>query len=178
MRYVPDSEPLRLGSTYVAALQRQLPGPIALEILGPPTDTASFELRQMLGFYDPDAGFGFSLPAEGFLNFGLVGVVGACVVTGLLLGGSYARRPAGLPDRALHVLYPLIVASLPLSLRADAVQQIKTVLYPMVFAAVVFALARQGDEPEPVHRPLSCSNDRVPRVAGSRKRFNGAEFGR
>lgn len=178
MRYVPDREPLRLGSTYFAALQRQLPGPIALAILGPPTDTASFELRQMLGFYDPGAGFGFSLPAEGFLNFGLIGVVGACLVTGFLLGGSYARRPAGLPDRALHVLYPLLVASLPLSLRADAVQQIKTVLYPMVFAAVVFALARQGDEPEPVRWSPSCSNDCVPRVAGSRKRLDGAEFGR
>lgn len=144
MRYVPDTEPLRLGSTYVAALERQIPGPIALTVLGPPADTASFELRDMLSFNNPNAGFGFSLPAEGFLNFGLTGVVGACLVAGLLLGGSYALRRSGeLPDRAAHVLYPLVVASLPLSLRADAVQQIKTVLYPMVFAAIVFALAQR-----------------------------------
>lgn len=147
MRYVPDSEPYRHGSTYLAAMERQLPGPLAVAVLGPPADTATFELRQMLGFTNPNAGFGFSLPAEAFLNFGLTGVAGVAFLVGLLFTASFRRSPhpleGALPDRARHLLYPLLVATLPLSLRADAVQQIKTVLYPMIFTALVLVLVRK-----------------------------------
>jgi len=137
---VPFETSFLQGSTYVASIERQLPGAIAVAVFGPPTNTASFEFRRLIGFSNPDAGFGFSLPSEGYLNFGLGGVLAAALMLGGLLGYA-ARRTAIRPTHARHLLYAILLATLPLSFRSDALQQIKTVLYPMLLSMLVLRLA-------------------------------------
>jgi O-antigen polysaccharide polymerase Wzy len=139
MERVPSQSPYREGATYVASLERLLPGALSVAILGPPTSTASFEFRSILRFTNPNAGFGFSLPSEGYLNFGLAGAFFAALLAGAALGYA-SRRTAPIPTRALHLLYPILIATLPLSFRSDALQQIKGVLYPMLLLAFVFWL--------------------------------------
>lgn len=141
LQYVPQQGGFEHGTTYAAALERQLPGPIGLAVLGPPADTGTFVLRDLTGFRDPNAGLGFAFPAEAYLNFGLPGVLLAGVFLGALFGFAYKRQRTR-PSHALHLLYPILIATLPLSFRADAVAQIKTVLYPMMLLGIVFWIAR------------------------------------
>lgn len=136
---VPEIEPFRAGSTYVAALERQLPGPIAIALLGEPDDTGTYAFREIINYRDPDSGLGFAFPAEGYLNFGMVGVLVAAVLVGLLCGYAYKKQWTP-PARPLHLLYPVVLATLPLNLRADAVAQVKTVLYPMIALFIIYRL--------------------------------------
>jgi hypothetical protein len=149
---VPKVEPFENGSTYVAAVKRQLPGPLAVALLGEPQDTAAFVFRDIIGFTSPDAGLGFALPAEGYLNFGFRGAFGAALLAGLLLGYAY-RKQVMPPSRALHVLYPILVATLPLNLRSDALTQIKTVLYPMICLLIVYRVCGLGAPSAADHVP-------------------------
>lgn len=142
---VPSSEPYRHGGTYLAAVERQLPGALSVALLGPPVDTASFRYREIIGFASPNAGFGFSLPSEGYLNFGVPGVLFAALGVGWLLGFAY-RRVASPPTRALNLLYPILIATLPLSFRGDALLQIKTVLYPMMLLFVAYKVCGQSGD--------------------------------
>lgn len=148
LEHMPRQGGFEHGATYAAALERQLPGPVGRAVLGPPADTGTFVLRDLIGFSNRNAGFGFAFPAEAFLNFGLPGVLLGGVFLGGLLGFAY-KRQADPPSRALHFLYPLLIATLPLSFRADAVAQIKSVLYPMILLGMVFWLARALPRTEP-----------------------------
>lgn len=142
IQHVPSDSPFRHGSTYLAALERQLPGPIARSVLGPPNEAGTAVLRSLIGFTNPNAGFAFALPAEGYLNGGLLGSLGAGLTVGLLLGYAYRRVPrATLPTHGVHVLYPILVATIALSVRADALSEVKGVLYPMLAIAAAYRLA-------------------------------------
>jgi oligosaccharide repeat unit polymerase len=138
---VPSQHPFVHGRTYLEAVVRQLPGPASRALFGPPTGTGTFVYRDILGIQTADAGFGFALPAEAYLNFGLPGVAGAGLLVGLAFGFAY-RRQAPIPSRAVHLLYPVLLATLPLALRSDALFQIKLVLYPILALAVVYRLCR------------------------------------
>jgi len=140
IKTVPSKHPFTHGSTYLESIRRQLPGPIAVELFGPPNATGSFVYRQLISYTNPNAGFAFSVPSEAYLNFGLAGAFGVAAILGLLIGYAY-RRQSARPSRAVHVLYPILIAALPLSLRSDAVQQVKLVLYPMILLALLFRWA-------------------------------------
>jgi len=140
---VPALADHRLGDTYVESLKRQLPGTIAVKLWGEPSETGTFVLRRIIGFNSPDAGLGFALPAESYLNFGVSGSLVIALLIGLLFGYAYQKQVAVRPSRASHVLYGFLIATLPLSLRADAVLQIKAVLYPMVAIAVILGVCRE-----------------------------------
>jgi oligosaccharide repeat unit polymerase len=137
---LPQTDSYTDGRTYVAALQRQLPSPLAIPLLGEPDQTGTFVYRDVIGFSDPNAGFAFALPAESYLNFGLVGSLGVALLVGGLLGYAYMKH-SRLPTRPLHVLYPMLISALPLSLRTDAVFQIKIVVYPLLLIVLAYALA-------------------------------------
>ncbi len=137
---VPGAFPYANGSTYLAALKRQLPGPIATSLFGPPTDTATYQFRRLIGLTNPNYGVGFALPAEGYLNFGYVGAVAAGLFGGLLLGWSY-RKGRVPPTRVLHLLYPICIAFIPYAIRTDALAQLKQVLYPCLLAWLAFSVS-------------------------------------
>ena len=141
VRRVPAAHDYELGSTYLAGLERRLPSPIANRLFGTPDDTGAYVFRKILGFADPNVGFGFSLPSEGYLNFGFIGSFASALLLGVVLGFAFMRQVAP-PRRALHLLYPMLVSTLPLAVRSDALGQIKWILYPSLIVAVILALSR------------------------------------
>jgi len=133
---VPSRYPFEHGGTYLAALQRQLPGPVSRVVLGPPQQTGTFVFRRIIRFTNVNAGFAFSLPSEAYLNFGAPGTLVAGLLLGSLLGFAY-RKHVSMATRPLHMLYPILISLLPLGIRSDAVFQIKSVLYVMIALMVV-----------------------------------------
>lgn len=146
---VPHDIPYAHGSTLVAALERQLPSPVAVPLFGPPDDTAARRFRDIIGFDDPNAGLGYSIPAEGYLNFGRWGVFGLCGVLGLLFAWAYARLDLT-GGRATRLLYPVLVAVLPFGLRSDTLGMTKNILYPLIILTVALVIARKKPAPLPV----------------------------
>lgn len=128
------------GSTIVAALIRQLPSPIAVSLIGPVDDTGAFVFRTMVQI-DDSQGLGFSIPAEGALNFGTWGVVGASFVYGLALSWLFSRASFA-SGTALGLLYFIAFATLPFAWRADALGAIKGVLYSAVLLIILLAVSR------------------------------------
>ena len=146
---VPSHYPHTNGSTYLAAMQRQLPGPLSVAMFGAPSATGTYVFRDLVGFDSPDAGVAFSLPSEGYLNFGMPGAFFVPLLVGLVLGYAF-RKQVPVPTRALHLLYPVVVATLPLSLRSDALTQLKTVLYPILILYIAYRwIARSGKGSRP-----------------------------
>jgi O-antigen polysaccharide polymerase Wzy len=128
--YVPFTDGYMHGSTYLAAVESQLPGPVARAV-GAPTRTASAVFRNIIGFADPNQGFAESYPSEAYLNFGLVGCLGAGIFLGALMGWAWRKRRMT-ATRPRDLLYPVLLAGLVYGLRSDALTQIKDVLYPML----------------------------------------------
>jgi hypothetical protein len=141
---VPSQVPYAHGSTYVAALERQLPSPLVTPVLGAPDDTAARRFRQLIGFTNPDAGIGYSIPAEGYLNFGRLGVFGVMLGLGLVLAAAYARFDP-LAERTTRLLYPVTVAVLPFGLRSDSLGLTKTILYSAILIQLALVLARTAE---------------------------------
>jgi hypothetical protein len=128
--YVPSMARYMHGSTYLAAVESQLPGPVA-RALGAPTRTASAVFRNIIGFSNPNQGFAESYPSEAYLNFGLVGCLGAGLFLGALMGWAWRKRRVT-ATRPRDLLYPVLLAGLVYGFRSDALTQIKDVLYPML----------------------------------------------
>ncbi len=155
--HVPSGAPYLHGSTYLAAAEGQLPGPVSRR-LGVTSRTASAVFRDLISFYDPNQGFAESLPSEAYLNFGLPGCFGAGLFLGVLTGWAW-RKYRAVPGRARDVLYPVLLAGLIYGFRSDALTQVKDVLYPMLavcalmacYRLPVLATARTGSARGPVH---------------------------
>lgn len=127
---VPSQQPYLHGSTYVAALEGQLPGPLA-RVTGADSRTASARFRDLIDFTNPDEGFAESYTSEAYLNFGLPGCAAAGVLLGAVVGWAW-RRCRRVPASTRDVLYPVLLAGLAYGLRSDALTQVKDVLYPML----------------------------------------------
>jgi hypothetical protein len=139
---VPRTVPYARGATLGAALERQLPSPIANRIFGPPDDTAARRFRQLIGFTNQNSGIGYSIPAEGYLNFGRFGVFGICLLLGLAFAWAYARFDVTVA-RTGALLYAVLVAVLPFGLRSDSLGLVKSILYTAILIALVLAAARR-----------------------------------
>lgn len=129
------------GSTIIAGLLRQIPSPIANNLFGQPADTGAFQFRTISGMGNDSLGYGFSLPAEGYLNFGLVGAFALMLVVGAALAWFYARFDTD-GTKATQFVYVIFVASLPFALRSDVLGLVKGVLYPSIIFAGTLLLAR------------------------------------
>lgn len=140
-KVVPDPWAPEYGATYAGAIARQLPSAISarLGFVSGPSGTSSF--RDMINAKNPNQGWGYSLPAEGYLNFGALGLASACLLYGLTLSWAYIAR-AWLPTRTRALFYPILMTAMPIAIRSDAIGLIKSVLYPLIITAFVFALAR------------------------------------
>lgn len=146
-RVVPERSPFEYGNTILSAFVRQLPGPVAVVVRGPPTDTGAIRFRELIHYNDPANGFGYSIPAEGYLNFGFAGTFGLCAAVGILAAWAYPRMRFA-ASHATHLLYPLVVAGLPFGLRSDVLGFGKNVLYPLVAIGLVLLLCRSKSEVE------------------------------
>lgn len=146
--HVPSSQGYLHGSTYLAAVEGQIPGPLS-RAAGVPARTASTRFREIIGFSNPNQGFAESYPSEAYLNFGLIGCLGAGVLFGALMGWSW-RKCRTTAIRPLDLLYPILLAGLISGFRSDALTQIKDVLYPMLVLSIVMRSYRQ---------PLTTNDD-------------------
>jgi hypothetical protein len=153
--HVPSMEGFMYGSTYLAAVEGQLPGPLS-RATGAPTRTASAVFRNIVDFSDPNEGFAESYPSEAYLNFGLFGCLGAGLFLGMLLGWAWRKR-RDTATRPRNVLYPVLLAGLIYGFRSDALTQIKDVLYPMLMVAALMGWYR-----------LRVSRDLATMVTGNR----------
>lgn len=138
---VPRSHSYEAGATYLDAAIRQLPGELANWLIGPPVNTGNQTFRDLIGFTYSGQGFGYSLPAEGYLNFGVIGTFLACFTWGAF--GAWAYRRCAWPASTARALaYPVLIATMPICVRSDAVGMVKGVLYPVLMIALVLWLAR------------------------------------
>ncbi len=127
---VPLPVPYTNGSTYLAAVEAQLPGPLS-RAAGITSRTASAVFRNLIGFYDPNQGFAESYPSEAYLNFGLPGCFGAGLFLGALMGWAW-RKHRKTVARSRDLLYVVLIAGLIGGFRSDALADVKNVLYPML----------------------------------------------
>ena len=128
------------GSTIVAGVVRQLPSAVAIPLWGQPNDTGAYEFRALIGV-GANQGYGFSIPAEGVINFGALGAFGLPFLLGLLFAFSYSRFDLK-GSFVANWIYPIVVASLPYVWRSDALGAIKSILYPVIGLYVALVLAR------------------------------------
>jgi hypothetical protein len=128
------------GASIIAGLIRQLPGPLSNLLFGPPDGTGAFQFRRLSGLASDGNGFGFSIPAEGVLNFGMAGAFVVPFVAGVLMAWIYARFSL-VGSRAIHVLYVVAASTLPFAFRSDTLGAVKGVLYPGVILACAFGIA-------------------------------------
>jgi hypothetical protein len=148
---VPSEVPFLHGSTYAAAAEAQLPGPVSRH-LGATSRTATAVFRNLIGFSDPDEGFAESLPSEAYLNFGLGGCLAAGFLLGALTGWAWRRcRRSALRPR--DVLYPVLLTGFAYGIRSDALTQVKDVLYPMLAVWVLMGWCRLQPQPRNGTRP-------------------------
>jgi oligosaccharide repeat unit polymerase len=141
VRLVPERHEYEYGSTYAAALSRQLPGPLARAIFGPPQGTGAFRYRELINYRNPDQGFGFAFSAEAYLNFGYFGAALVPLFLGMLFGYAWRMSRETHLLRARVILYPLLVTTLPYSIRSDALTQTKSVLYPVIAIWILQTIA-------------------------------------
>lgn len=159
-RALSGTDAMRFGSTYFDAIARQVPPPFNNWFVGK-GETGTMAFREMIGANNPDQGWGYSVPAEGYLNFGIVGLVGVCLILGMVLGNLYRRR-AWPSFTAPGLLYPLVLAATPIAIRSDSVGLIKSGLYPLVAAGLIFAVARsQSGKTQGAIRPVSVRSTRA-----------------
>lgn len=128
------------GATLFAALIRQLPSPVAVPLLGPPTDTGAFVFRSLFPV-DSAMGYGYSIPAEGVLNFGLLGAFLVPLACGGALAWLYAKVDLA-SSHSSGWVYLLAAAWVPFAWRSDALGAVKGVLYPAIMMGMAAVLAR------------------------------------
>lgn len=130
------------GATYLASARRLLPGFINARILGAPRDTAAYRYRELIGFRNPNSGFGFSMLSEAYLNFGLIGCAIVPFLFGVLISKAW-RWQRSVPTHSLHLLYPVLIASLPYGFRSDSLTHLKLIIYPVIGLSMALGIARR-----------------------------------
>ena len=133
------------GATLIDSLIRQLPSPIAIPLFGPPTGTGNVRFRDLAGS-NSDNGYGFSVPAEGVMNFGILGAFILPFVVGLTLAWLYARSDLT-GARPIGWVYSIAVAALPFSWRSDMLGTVKGLLYPFILFTLAVILSRTVYKP-------------------------------
>lgn len=128
------------GSSIKAGLLHQLPGPVTTRLFGQVSDTGALIFRHI--YPTPDTqGYGYSIPAEGILNYGARGAFLLPFVLGLIFAWLYARSDFN-ATRARQLAYFMAAATLPFAWRSDVLGAVKGVLYPVVLIWVVIVYAR------------------------------------
>jgi hypothetical protein len=130
------------------------------ERLGIP-ETAALAFPDMIG-YSARSGLGYSPSAEAYWNFGLWGTFLIPGAFGLFLVWAY-RRAVPWPHSPLSLLYPLVLARIPLTARADSFQQLKGLAYVLVLLGTVWAVDKT------IHQARATSRRQRNRPRASRR---------
>ena len=133
--------PFTLLDTYAAAVQYMIPGVIARSLFSGTPDTGAFVYRQVIGYDDPDSGFGFSQFSEAYLAGGVAGVIVFAAVLSLVSNWSYWRTSSHATVFS-QLLFPLILSTFPYGLRSDALGFGKSIIYPLIIVSVIAVTAR------------------------------------
>ncbi|NYF97393.1 O-antigen polysaccharide polymerase Wzy [Janibacter cremeus] len=149
-----ESDDYRHGASLLAAAIRLIPSPVAIRLIGPPSNTGALQFRDLLSGTRADQGYGYSIPAEGVLNFGVLGLFTLCLGCGALLAWLYARFDLT-GNHAINWIYLTAIATLPFAWRSDALGAVKGVLYPLVIMAVVATVARASMQRDAPSTPLA-----------------------
>ncbi|HVV76625.1 MAG TPA: O-antigen polysaccharide polymerase Wzy [Mycobacteriales bacterium] len=126
---VPTSIGYAHGHTYVTTLHNILPFHVLNNSTPSPT-------QWLVNMYAPgsSSGYGFSLSAEAYMNFGTVGIAFVFMLVGLA-----QRSAVNSMDRSLAHIYRSMVVlfGLMYSIRGDSSQLLKTVFYAAVIYCVL-----------------------------------------
>lgn len=128
------------GETILAAFLRQIPSPVSVPLFGPVDDTGAYVFRELM-HTSSSHGWGFSLIAEGVLNFGVLGALLLPLCVGLMLRWLYSKSDV-VGARSINYIYFIAIATLPIAWRSDLLGTIKGTFYPFLALAAACLLAR------------------------------------
>jgi len=126
MQLVPQQSPYRLGMSYLEALEAVIPQKIHPN--RPMTSSQWF-----VWFYDPTTaahggGYAYSVIAEGYLNFGFLGILFVGIITGYLVRRMVMFRSAAPASRSRLLIYAALSTQVPYMIRGDAGSVIKNII--------------------------------------------------
>ena len=137
MQYIPAQSPYRWGMSYIEGFEALIPEKIHPD--RPLTSSQWFAY-----FYDPQTaaqggGFSFSIFAEGYMNFGLIGVLLVGVVEGALVRRCVEFRWAAPANKSRLLIVAAVATQLPYFIRGEFASMLKQnlviVLVPTLVAA-------------------------------------------
>jgi oligosaccharide repeat unit polymerase len=150
IRYlVPDYLPYRWGETYLDGVLGVLPD----ALFATPTQALDAWLVELYAPGSP-GGYGFSLTAEAYLNFGPLGVPVVFFALGLAL--RWVLNRAGRSDWSTYLSVVMLTAAFG-ALRGETAQFVRVVLYGALFFAALHVLSSRRELRDPVGRPSSSS---------------------
>ncbi|HPQ95330.1 MAG: O-antigen polysaccharide polymerase Wzy [Thiothrix sp.] len=136
--------PLQWGQTYLSSLLDSISfGRLRLD-----APLAEWLVGEYTGNPDAAAGYGFSLEAEAFLNFGYPGVLMLYFLLGLLMVHASQKAMSGDYLARLHVMWALIF--MIYGLRGESLNILKPYIYCWVIILLARILAPMFKKPQPV----------------------------
>jgi oligosaccharide repeat unit polymerase len=136
---VPLTIPYQYGLTYLSAIFNLVPG-FFFGSQGRPFLNPSLVFHDVFSPSLSDHGFGFSMTAEAYMNWGIWGVLPTLIIVGLFLGFSFRYMKARADSYSIAV-YALIVFEAVWFLRADSTVFLKAILIPVLIIKVLSMFA-------------------------------------
>ena len=152
---VPSQQPYRYGMSYLEAFEILLPLKVHPNR---PLSSAQW----FVWMFDPrqaavGGGYSYSLIAEGYLNFGIVGPLLICYLQSAFLQGIAQLRRANPYSKSRLLLYAVTFTGLVGFVRGDSASWVKatfvSMLLPAVFAAKFLGRTRDMKGPGPLLAP-------------------------
>jgi oligosaccharide repeat unit polymerase len=138
IEYIPSQSPYRMGMSYLEGFETLIP-----EKFHPTRPLTSSQWFAY--FYDPQVaaeggGFAFSVFAEGYMNFGLIGVLVVAFVEGALARRFTEIRWAAPENKSRLLIVAAVATQLPYTIRGEFASLLKQnfvmVLLPTLIAAM------------------------------------------
>ena len=129
MTLVPSVIPFQNGATLITSIKNLVPG-IFFDV----RENPSLLFHQTYAPLLEDHGFGFSVLAEGYMNWGIWGVIPLMLMVGVILGITYeiARRE----HTPISVtVYSIIVFQSFWFIRSDSTVYVKSIVYALIVIA-------------------------------------------
>lgn len=148
-QYIPQQSPYRYGMSYIEAFEALIP-----EKLHPQRPLTSSQWFAY--FYDPQTaarggGFSFSVFAEGYMNFGLLGVLGVGFLQGALIRRFVEFRWKNPMNKSRLLIVAAVSTQLAYFIRGEFAsilkQNIVIVLIPAFLAAAFLGRPRRAQVP-------------------------------